>query len=53
MKRKPASFRLKPVTIQTIKDLADSQNTTQGRIIDNFVTNHKEGVKNENKTNNK
>ena len=38
-KRKSATFRLKPITLQKIKSLAELQNTSQGRIIDNLVKN--------------
>ena len=44
-KRKPASYRLKPITIQKIKDMADFENTSQGRIIDNIVGDHTKGDK--------
>ena len=49
-KRKPASFRLKPITIQKIKDMAETENTSQGRIIDNMVDDHTKGDKDERKT---
>ena len=48
-KRKPASFRLKPITIQKIRDLADQKNTSQGRIIDNIVDDHTKETKDERK----
>jgi len=35
--RQKATFRLKPVTIQKLKKLAEKNNTTQSRIIDNAI----------------
>ena len=37
MNRVSKTFRLKPATISKLKDMAESQNTSQGRVIDNLV----------------
>ena len=44
-KRKLASYRLKPQTIKKIKELAEEENTSQGRVIDNvFIKKKKKQV---------
>ena len=49
-KRKPVSFRLKEITIKKIKDMIETENTSQGRIIDNIVDDHTKENKDAGKT---
>tara|TARA_R110001583_G_scaffold48984_4_gene153472 strand:+ start:382 stop:528 length:147 start_codon:yes stop_codon:yes gene_type:complete len=45
IKRKLASYRLKPQTIKKIKKLAEDENTSQGRVIDNVFNKKKKETK--------